>query len=326
MPPVSPSDRMRRHELLSCHTTFRIGGPADLFLPVSSEDALIAAVRWAIDQRLLYLIIGGGSNVLVADAGVRGIVIANRARRWKREAVNSDHAVQFRIASGVPLSQFARHTLSLGLAGLEWAVGIPGTVGGAIIGNAGAHGGCMADSLATVRVLNADGAPRDLAADDLCLGYRTSAFKSSGTDSYTQLTIVSAEFNLETGDRSEVQARAAEFLARRRETQPKGASAGSIFANPPGDSAGRLIEAAGLKGATRAAARISDLHANFILNTGGATADDVLSLMALARRTVLDRFGVILKPEITLVGDWGTTPPGIVQGASGCGSPKEKLG
>jgi len=319
MPPVSLSDRLRQHEPLSRHTTFRIGGPADLFLSVSSEDALIAAVRWSIDQQVPYLILGGGSNVLVADAGVRGIVIVNRARRWKREAVNSERAVRLRIASCVSLSRFARHAMRLGLAGLEWSVGIPGTVGGAIVGNAGAHGGCMADSITTVRVVDANGAIRDVAAGDLCLGYRTSALKNSGTDTNSQLTIVSAEFILETGDRSELQARAAGYLARRRQTQPKGASAGSIFANPPGDSAARLIEAAGLKGAMRGAAQTSALHANFILNTGGATAADVLELMDLARQTVLDRFGVALQPEITLVGDWGTTSPAIVQGASGCG-------
>ena len=316
---ASLSEGLRQHEPLSRHTTFRIGGPADLFLAVDSEEALIAAVRWSINQQLPYLILGGGSNVLVADVGARGIVIANRARRWKREAVDVDHTFRLRIASCVPLSQFARHSLGIGLAGLEWSVGIPGSVGGAIVGNAGAYGGCMADSLATVRVVGADGALTDLAADDLCLGYRTSALKSSRTDTDTQLTIVSAEFILETGDRSELQARAAGYLARRRQGQPKGASAGSIFANPPGDSAGRLIEAAGLKGAVRGAAQISALHANFIINRGGATAADVLALMNLAGQTVLDRFGVTLRPEITLVGDWGSTRPEVVQPASGCG-------
>ena len=307
MPPVSPSDCLRQHEPLSRHTTFRIGGPADLFIAVNSEEALIAAVRWSIEEQLPYLILGGGSNVLVADAGVRSLVIANRARRWEAEATKGDRISRLRVASCVPLSQLARHTLSIGLAGLEWAVGIPGTVGGAIIGNAGAHGGCMADTLAAVRILDGAGILRDLAPSELGLGYRTSSLKGSGADAGMQRTIVSAAFNLETGDPSELQAKAAEYLRRRRRGQPKGASAGSIFVNPPGDFAGRLIDAAGLKGTMRGAAEISVVHANFVMNRGGATAADVLALMNLARQTVLERFGVVLRPEITLHGDWSGT-------------------
>ncbi|MBC8449443.1 MAG: UDP-N-acetylmuramate dehydrogenase [Chloroflexi bacterium] len=316
--PLPLRERLRQNEPLSRHTTLRIGGPADLFLAVENEEELIAAVCWAREQSLPCLLLGGGSNVLVADEGVRGLVVANRAHGWRqREAISYQlsgighpascilHLASciLHLASCVPLSRLARATIGQGLAGLEWAVGIPGTVGGAIVGNAGAHGGCMADSLIAVRVLDDDGEVRELAAEELGLGYRSSVFKGQGLGDRGKGIILSAEIALQPGERQELEARAAAYLAQRRRTQPKGLSAGSVFRNPPGDFAGRLIEAAGLKGACHGGAVIAEKHANFIINRGGATAADVLALMALARQRVLERFGVTLELEIELVGN-----------------------
>ncbi|MDH7485466.1 MAG: UDP-N-acetylmuramate dehydrogenase [Anaerolineae bacterium] len=314
--PASLRERLRRDEPLWRHTTFRIGGPADLFLAVENEEELIAAVRWAREQSLPYLLLGGGSNVLVADEGVRGLVIANRIHGWRqgRGARPCAPTGRFRIsnfefpscllhpASCVPLGRLARAAIKLGWAGLEWAVGIPGTVGGAIVGNAGAHGGCVADNLVAVRVLDEDGKVREVPAAELGFGYRRSVFKKQSTRDEGRAVILSAQFVLRAGDREELEARAAENLAWRRRTQPRGLSAGSVFRNPPGDSAGRLIEAVGLKGACRGGAQISEKHANFIVNRGGATASDVLALIDLARERVWQRFGLTLEPEIEVVG------------------------
>jgi len=324
--PTPLRERLRRDEPLSRHTTFRIGGAADLFLAVQTEEQLIAAVRWARERGLPYVLLGGGSNVLVADQGVRGLVVANSAHGWRqREAINYQisgigHPASciLHLASCVPLSRVARHTIRQGLAGLEWAVGIPGTVGGAIVGNAGAHGGCVADSLLAVRVLDASGEVRALAAAELGLGYRSSLFKRQITkdeergeeiQDRRQAIIISAEFALQAGDRQELEARATEYLAQRRRMQPKGFSAGSVFRNPSGDTAGRLIDAAGLKGTSCGGAQISEKHANFIINCAGATAADVLALMDLARQSVLGHCGVALEPEIVFVGEWGQHPP-----------------
>jgi UDP-N-acetylmuramate dehydrogenase len=332
--PTPLRERLRRDEPLSRHTTFRIGGAADLFLAVQTEGELIATVRWARERGLPYVVLGGGSNVLVADEGVRGLVIANRAanrtanrtsgRQPKRAVSYQPSATGHRpcqvlhLASCVPLGRFARYAIHRRLAGLEWAVGIPGTVGGAIVGNAGAHGGCVADSLVAVRVLDAGGEVRALAAAEMGFGYRSSLFKrritkdeERGEDiqDRRQAIILSAEFALQAGDRQELEARATEYLAQRRRMQPKGFSAGSVFRNPSGDTAGRLIEAAGLKETRCGGARISEKHANFIINCAGATAADVLALMDLARQRVFGHCGVALEPEIVFVGDWARHPP-----------------
>ena len=313
--PAPLLERLRRDEPLSRHTTFRIGGPADLFLAVENEEELIAAVRWARERDIPYLLLGGGSNVLVSDEGVRGLVIANRCGRSKitQGARGKGQSCILHLASCISLSWLARYAIRQGLAGLEWAVGIPGTVGGAIVGNAGAHGGCIADSLVSVRVLDSDGEVRELVAEELEFGYRHSVFKKQAMRdeereigatrdrSAPHSIILSAEFALSAADRQELQERAARYLARRRKTQPREPSAGSVFRNPAGDTAGRLIEAVGLKGARCGGAQISELHANFIVNRGGATAVDVLTLMELAQQRVFKRFGVMLEPEIVFV-------------------------
>jgi UDP-N-acetylmuramate dehydrogenase len=188
---------------------------------------------------------------------------------------------------------------------LEWAIGVPGTVGGAVVGNAGAHGSDMAHSLASVTVLDAEGNVKDWSGQELGFGYRSSRLKSQISNrQISHPVVLEAEFELRQSTREECEARAAEFMDQRKRTQPSGASLGSMFKNPPGDYAGRLIEAAGLKGARVGQAEISPVHANFFVNLGGANAKDIYSLICLARERVRQKFDVTLDLEIELVGEW----------------------
>jgi UDP-N-acetylmuramate dehydrogenase len=295
-----------RGEPMSRHTTLRAGGPADLFAPIASADALRDLVLLARKLRAPYLVLGAGSNVLVSDAGFRGLVILNKARQIEFETVHAP-APRVQAESGVILPALARECVGRGLAGLEWAVGVPGTVGGAVVGNAGAHGGDIAQSLVSAKILDSDGNVRDWAARELQFGYRTSWLKSQAEHLESLLSrpvVLGAEFELRLATRQELEARAAELTEKRKRTQPPGASAGSMFKNPPGDYAGRLIEAAGLKGARVGEAEISPVHANFIVNLGSASAADVYALICQAREKVAAQFGVRLELEIQLVGEW----------------------
>jgi UDP-N-acetylmuramate dehydrogenase len=294
-------ERVVRGERMSRHTTARAGGLADLFVEAISADDLCDIVRLARQRRTPYFILGGGSNILVSDAGIRGLVILNKARQ-----------IHFQIPkvkchSGVILPTLARECIERGLAGLEWAIGVPGTVGGAVVGNAGAHGSDMAHSLVSARVLDAEGNVKDWSAQELQLGYRSSRLKSqipNPTSDIQRPVVLEAEFELRQSTREECEARAAEFTERRKRTQPPGASLGSMFKNPPGDYAGRLIEAAGLQGIRVGNAEISSVHANFFVNLGGANAKDIYSLICLARERVRQKFDVTLDLEIELVGEW----------------------
>jgi UDP-N-acetylmuramate dehydrogenase len=251
------------------------------------------------------MILGGGSNLLVSDAGVRGVVLLNRARQVEFQEGSEPPLVW--AESGANFGLIARQAASRGLAGLEWAAGIPGTLGGAVVGNAGAHGGDIAGNLVVANILqrnsNAqDGMPirQDWPGDRLELAYRTSLLKRRSA----QAVILSATMRLERSTPEIVQARIEEFVSYRRQTQPPGASMGSMFKNPPGDYAGRLIEAAGLKGVRVGDAQISTLHANFFINQGQATAADIRTLIEMARQSVNKRFGVNMELEIELVGEW----------------------
>lgn len=287
--------RLRRDEPLARHASARIGGPAEFFLAAETLDDLRVAARIAWDHNLPLFILGGGSNILVADAGVRGLVILNRARGVAIEGT------RVQAESGANLSTLARRCIGLGLAGLEWAIGVPGTVGGAVVGNAGAHGGDVAACLEKARILQADGVERLWSNAELAFDYRTSAIKHSAAKS----VILEAAFTLKNEPVEAIQARAERYNAHRKATQPPGASIGSMFKNPPGDHAGRLIEQAGLKGTQRGQAQISPVHANFFVNLGEARAADVWGLIEAARQAVLAEFGVRLELEVQLVGDWG---------------------
>lgn len=294
--------RLLRNEPLARYTAARIGGPADALLQVHGKEELAEAAEWLWSQDLPFLMLGGGSNVLVSDAGVRGVVILNRARRVRFEEEHDRPQVW--AESGVNFGRLARQAAQRGLAGLAWAAGIPGTVGGAVVGNAGAHGGDMTRNLQLAEILHRMDSPavrrETWPAERLEYGYRTSRLKREPG----RAVVLDALLRLERSSTEEIQAEMERYLQHRRTTQPPGASMGSMFKNPPGDYAGRLIEAAGLKGARRGEAQISELHANFFVNLGQARAADVAALIELARRKVAEKFGLLLELEIEPVGEW----------------------
>lgn len=295
-------DGLLREEPLARYTAARLGGPAEALVVAHTLPDLIFAAQFAWQQGLPYRVLGGGANVLVADAGFRGLVIINRAA-----GVAFGAEGEVRAESGASLSTLARRCMKRGWAGLEWAVNVPGTVGGAAINNAGAHGSDMAACVREV-VVHRPGAAVRLGVDELAYGYRESALKGSPGP----FLVAAVTFALSPdADPEALNARAAEYVAHRKRTQPSGASLGSIFKNPPGDHAGRLIEATGLKGTQRGSVQISPVHANFIVNTDTAwgaaaapSADDYYALIRLAQAEVETRFGVRLEPEIELLGDF----------------------
>jgi UDP-N-acetylmuramate dehydrogenase len=244
------------------------------------------------------MLIGSGSNVLVSDAGLRGLVVLNRAT-----TVTFD-GLQVLAESGASFSTVARRCVQLGLAGVEWAANIPGTVGGAVFGNAGAWGGNVASTLVEATVLEPGGRVARWPVGRFEYSYRSSVLKRQSAQGNTCGVVLEATFGLKEGNRADLQAKVADIVAKRRSSQPPGPTCGSVFKNPPGDHAGRLIEAAGLKGTRIGGAEISTMHANFVVNTGTATAVDVRQLIELARRTVQDKFGVALELEIELIGNW----------------------
>lgn len=296
--------RLQFDALLARYTAARVGGPADALLEVRSAAELAEAAAMLWQDEVPFAILGGGSNVLVSDRGVRGVVLLNRARRVRFDREGTPPTVW--AESGANFGVLARQAAypagdgATALSGLEWAAGIPGTVGGAVFGNAGAHGGDVAECLIEADVLHRLHGRDRWPVENLVYAYRSSALKSRPGE----VVVLSARFRLEYQPAGAIRARMDAFLAYRRQTQPPGASMGSMFKNPPGDFAGRLIEAAGLKGARVGRAQISSLHANFFLNTGEATASEIFALIQLARHTVQSRFGVALELEIELLGDW----------------------
>lgn len=287
-----------RGEPLARHTVARLGGPADALLTVHNGPDLVEAVSLAHAGAVPWIVLGGGANVLIADAGFRGLVIVNRA-----DGVDFADDGSVSADSGVNLSTLARQCMARGLAGLEWAVNVPGTVGGAVINNAGAHGGDMAALVRSIDVLRLDDPParETWPVERMGYAYRYSILKGSRG----QWVVLGAALALAPGhDPAALNDRASEFVRRRKATQPPGASLGSIFKNPPDAHAGRLIEAAGLKGKRLGGVEISTVHANFIVNTGGGTASDYRALIEQARAAVLDQFGIELELEIELIGVW----------------------
>ncbi|OQA46681.1 MAG: UDP-N-acetylenolpyruvoylglucosamine reductase [Chloroflexi bacterium ADurb.Bin325] len=289
------------------HTTFRIGGPADYYAVATTAGQLAALADAGLAAGLPVTILGGGSNVLVADAGIRGLVIANQARG---HGVQDDDPHCLVADAGVLMAGLARWAIRNGLSGLEWAVSVPGTVGGAVIGNAGAHGSDTAAHLAWAAVHYPGRGTETLTGEALAYTYRSSLLKRQLAEGPAAGPVVlSAAFKMAAGDATELAARADGYLARRRASQPVEPSAGSIFRNPPGDYAGRLVESVGLKGHVIGGAQISPRHANFIINIGGAAAADVVALMDLMRRRVYEASGHALVPEILFIGAWASQPP-----------------
>jgi UDP-N-acetylmuramate dehydrogenase len=313
-PPAQLGVELRHGVRLAEFTTMKVGGPADHFVTVNTTDQLIKLVRWARSIELPYFVLGGGSNILISDAGIRGLVIYNRCRTVRIDAAPlqcmeaPDERPYLFAESGAAMAGVARTSIKAGLAGLEWAVSVPGTVGGAVLGNSGAHGGEVKDNLEDALLIDEEGAVRSLTVADFQYAYRDSVLKrKQPLQAGFKPVVLSANFRLTPGDKAEIEARADRYLAHRRQTQPTEPSLGSTFVNPPGDYAGRLIEAAGLKGAQVGGVRVSALHANFLVNPGGvgrATAHDVMALIGQIQTTVAQQFGVQLEPEVQLVGDW----------------------
>jgi len=281
---------------LAPYTSARIGGPADIFIMVKSATELMDVMKVIWQQGAPYTILGGGSNILVSDKGVRGVVVLNRAKEVRFEG--GDQPAVW-CEAGTVFSNLANRCASKGLSGLEWAATVPGTVGGAVYGNAGAFGSDMSESLIWAEVLTKNGLEK-LSVEQMKYGYRTSALKCG--DGKT--IVLSVMLRLKNANAGEVSAKITEFSERRRATQPPGASMGSMFKNPVGDHAGRLIEAAGLKGKRIGNAEISTVHGNFFINHGETRAEDVRALIRLAQKTVAEKFGVELELEVELVGEW----------------------
>ena len=285
--------RLRRNEPLASHTTMRVGGPADLLAAPADVATLVALARGARTAGVPLTVMGRGSNVIVADAGVRGLVVLSRAQGWR---IEDDRLT---ADAGLPLARAATLAQRAGLSGLEFGLAIPGTVGGAVWANAGAHGVDIAAVLESVTVLQADGVEVEEPAQALALSYRDSRLKRSGD------LILTATFRLRPSDPAAIKARLDGIRIWRREHQPLSQpSAGSVFRNPPGDSAGRLIDECGLKGTRVGGAAISEKHANFIVNESDATASDVRRLAERAKKAVALRFGIDLVYEVQFIGDW----------------------
>jgi UDP-N-acetylmuramate--alanine ligase len=288
------------------HTTWRIGGPADLLVRVANPDDLVAAVLWGREQGVPVTVLGGGSNLLVGDNGIRGLVVLSRTPGEKAaelvEHEDLGDAVRLIVAAQAPLSWTGRFAAERGWAGLDWGVGLPGTIGGATVNNAGAHGTEQKDHLERVVVLNVeDGEIAEQPAAWLEPAYRHTIIKAAPRP--RPWVVLAAIMRLPKRDPAELTRLADEHAAFRKLTQPTGACAGSTFANPAGDFAGRLLEESGLKGFAVGGAAFSAKHANWIVNDGSATAADVRELIATARERVRERFGVELHREVEYLGE-----------------------
>jgi len=302
--PVSAVDVLRRsfgaavqeHIPLAPFTSARIGGLADILLTVKSADELASAMKLIWEYEIPFYVLGGGSNVLVSDEGFRGVVVLNRAKEVRFEA--GDQPTVW-CEAGVVISNLANRCASKGLSGLEWSATVPGTVGGAVYGNAGAFDGDMTHNLIWADLLTKNGREK-LSLGQMGYGYRTSILKRGEVYGI----VLSALLKLKNSTKEEVSVKISQFSERRKATQPPGASMGSMFKNPAGDHAGRLIEAAGLKGTRIGNAEISTLHGNFFINHGETRAEDVHALIRLVQKAVFEKFNVNLELEVELVGNW----------------------
>ena len=290
-----PKERIRVNEPMSEHTSFNIGGPADLFVTVMNEEELATVLRLACENNAHHLIIGNGSNFLVSDKGYRGI-IAKLGDAFSDISVEGN---EITVGAGRLLSSTSAFACRSGLAGLEFASGIPGTIGGAIFMNAGAYGGEMKDIVRSARLMSPDGSQvTELSKDELRLEYRHSIIQETGD------IVLSVVLGLESDDSEAISARIAELSARRNAKQPvQYPSAGSTFKRPVGGYAAALIEDAGLKGYTIGGAKVSEKHSGFIINTGGATCKDVLDLMKYVQQKVFENSGIMLEPEVRIIGE-----------------------
>ena len=289
-------DMVKENVPLAPYTSARIGGPADIFITVNTVTQLVRTVNLLWKQDMPFTILGGGSNVLVSDKGVRGLVILNRAKGVKFHAGDLPSVV---VESGVIFSNLANRCASKGLSGIEWAATVPGTVGGAVYGNAGAFGGDVAGNLITTELLTEHGR-ESYSVEQMKYAYRSSVLKRGEVKGI----VLSAELRLANSTMDDVTVKIQQFSAHRKATQPPGASMGSMFKNPPGDYAGRLIDVSGLKGTRIGNAEVSPLHGNFFINHGNTRAADIRALIEKVQKTVKEKQGVDLELEIEFVGEW----------------------
>ena len=297
------NENFRVNEQLDRYTSARVGGPAEMLVIVNNTTELLTAIELAYSQNVQYIILGGGSNVLVADKGFAGLVILNKAKGVSFR--HTGYGVVCTAESGVNLSSLARQCIVKGLGGIEWAVSVPGSVGGAVVGNSGAHGGDMNNTLIAATVWEPGTGLRIYSNEEMEYGYRHSILKNEQIEPRPRRVVLSAELELKPEPVEVLVARADGFIAHRKQTQPGGASTGSMFKNPENYYAGYLIEAAGLKGFRIGGAHISEKHANFFVNDQGASAEDIRALIAEAWNAVREQFGVELDLEVELIGDWG---------------------
>ena len=280
-------------EPMSRHTSFQIGGPAEIFVQPATGDEVRQAICLAKEEQIPFFVVGNGSNLLVSDDGFRGMIV--QIGRNLQEISVEDNVIY--AQAGALLSRVARTALEHGLTGMEFAAGIPGSLGGAVAMNAGAYGGEMKDILKDVEVLTPDGEIKILSLEELDLSYRHSCIFEK------DYIVLSVHLQLEQGDKTVIRNRMDELARARREKQPlEYPSAGSTFKRPAGYFAGALIQDAGLKGYTVGGAQVSEKHSGFVVNRGGATAEEVLFLIKQVQKKVKSRFGVTMEPEVRMVG------------------------
>lgn len=282
-------------EPMAAHTTFRIGGPADYFVKPETAEELSEVLKLCKEEQMPYFILGNGSNLLVGDRGFRGVVI----QLYKNFDGIKIEGNKVTARAGAMLVRVAKEAGKAGLTGLEFASGIPGTIGGAMVMNAGAYGGEMKDVVTAVTVLTKDGELKTLTGEEMNFRYRRSVVEDEG------LIVLEAVMELKEGNAEEIQARMDELTVQRKTKQPiEFPSAGSTFKRPEGYFAGKLVQDAGLRGFQVGGAQVSEKHCGFVINAGGATAADVMSLMQQVSDTVNEKFGVTLEPEVKRIGEF----------------------
>ena len=290
------------NEMMRNHTTFRIGGPADILACPETEEAFIAGIKWCKEKNIPFYIIGNGSNLLVGDLGFRGVIfkICRTLDHVQREVIEGENPkIIVRAGAGIMLAKLAKDISFMGYKGFEFATGIPGTLGGAVTMNAGAYGGEMKQVLKSVKAVDMEGNIHEFTVDEMALGYRTSRVQTEN------LIVLSATMEFLKGDADQIIQEVETLSSQRKEKQPlEYPSAGSTFKRPEGYFAGKLIQDAGLKGYRVGDAMVSEKHSGFVINVGSATAKDVRQLMNDVDAIVYNKYQVHLEPEVRLIGEF----------------------
>lgn len=291
---------VKLNEPMARHTTFGVGGPADVYSAVKTSEQLRMAFATGKRHKVPVFVFGSGSNVLVGDGGIRGLVIENQNSELIGPEQNGN-GYKIRVGSGIVFSTLARRLAAAGFEGVEWAAGIPGSLGGAVVTNAGAYGHSLQEVIAGARLTDDKGQIIELTPEDLDLSYRNSAFTKG---KLKDKIVLSIDIRLQQGDARILQEKVRQLDVQRRGAQPPGRNCGSVFKNPGGRSAWEYIDDVGLRGYRIGGAVISEKHSNFIQNTGGATAKDVADLVKLAQDRIRERFNIEMKPEVMFVGEF----------------------